>query len=39
MCMRKALDEMLIDSKFIEQLVMAFTQTANHMINQEQIEV
>ncbi len=39
MCMRKALDEMPIDSAFREQLIMAFTQTANHMMNQEQIQV
>jgi len=37
--MRKALDEILINPKFREQLIMAFTQTANHMMNQEQIEV
>ncbi|MFB3100799.1 MAG: group II truncated hemoglobin [Gammaproteobacteria bacterium] len=36
MCMRKALDEMPIDNAFREQLIMAFTQTANHMMNQEQ---
>ena len=36
MCMRKALDEMPIDAAFREQLIMAFTQTANHMMNQEQ---
>ncbi len=35
-CMRKALDEMPIDAAFREQLIMAFTQTANHMMNQEQ---
>lgn len=39
MCMRKALDEMPIDSAFREQLIMAFTQTANHMMNQEQATV
>ena len=36
MCMRKALDEIPIDNAFREQLIMAFTQTANHMMNQEQ---
>ncbi len=36
MCMRKALDEMPIDAAFREQLIMAFTQTANHMMNQKQ---
>jgi hemoglobin len=36
MCMRKVLDEMPIDAAFREQLIMAFTQTANHMMNQEQ---
>jgi hemoglobin len=39
MCMRKALDEMPIDAAFREQLIMAFTQTANHMMNQEQATV
>lgn len=39
MCMRNALDEMPIDSAFREQLIMAFTQTANHMMNQEQATV
>jgi truncated hemoglobin YjbI len=34
--MRKALGEMAIDAAFREQLIMAFTQTANHMMNQEQ---
>lgn len=33
MCMRNALDEMPIDAAFREQLIMAFTQTANHMMN------
>lgn len=37
-CMRKALDEMPIDAEFREQLIMAFTQTANHMMNKEQVE-
>lgn len=36
MCMRKALNEMPIDNAFREQLIMAFTQTANHMMNNEQ---
>ena len=35
MCMRKALDEMPIFAAFREQLIMAFTHTANHMMNQE----
>lgn len=35
MCMRKALDEILIDNAFREQLIMAFSQTANHMMNRE----
>jgi hemoglobin len=39
MCMRKALDEIPIDNAFKEQLIMAFTQTASHMMNQEQAEV
>ncbi len=39
MCMRKALQEMPIDNAFKEQLHMAFTQTANHMMNQEQIKL
>ena len=39
MCMRKALDEMPIDAAFREQLIMAFTQTATHMMNQEQVAV
>jgi truncated hemoglobin YjbI len=37
--MRKALDEMPIDNAFKEQLIMVFTQTASHMMNQEQAEV
>ena len=32
MCMRIALDKMLIDAAFREQLIMAFTQTANHRL-------
>jgi hemoglobin len=39
MCMRKALAVMPIDAAFREQLIMAFTQTANHMMNQEQATV
>ena len=39
MCMRKALDEMPIEAAFREQLIMAFTQTANHMMNKVQSEV
>ena len=35
MCMRKALDEMEIDTMFKEQLMSSFTQTANHMMNKE----
>jgi hemoglobin len=35
MCMHKALDEMPIDPAFSEQMIMAFTQTENHMMNQE----
>ena len=31
MCMRKALNEMPMDSAFREQPIMAFTQTANHI--------
>jgi hemoglobin len=33
MCMRKALDDMEIDTMFKEQLMSSFTQTANHMMN------
>ena len=36
MCMRKALDEMPIVAAFREQLIMAFTHTANHMMQQDQ---
>ena len=39
MCMRIAIDEIPIESAFKEQLIMAFTQTANHMMNQEQVEI
>ncbi len=39
MCMRKALNEMPIECAFRVQLIMAFTQTANHMMNKEQVEV
>ena len=35
MCMRKALDEMDIESIFREQLMSSFTQTANHMMNKD----
>ena len=35
MCMRKALEEMDIDTMFKEQLMLSFTQTANHMMNKE----
>lgn len=35
MCMRRALDEMEIDTMFREQLMSSFTQTANHMMNKE----
>ena len=35
MCMNKALDELEIDRLFKEQLMSAFNQTANHMMNQE----
>lgn len=33
MCMKKALDDMDIDTIFKEQLISSFTQTANHMMN------
>jgi hemoglobin len=33
LCMRKALNEMDIESIFKEQLMSSFTQTANHMMN------
>ncbi len=33
MCMRMTLDEMPIDAALREQLIMSFTQTANHMMN------
>jgi truncated hemoglobin YjbI len=33
--MRKALEEIPIDNAFREQLIMGFTQTANHMMNQK----
>ena len=36
MCMCKALDEIPIDNAFREQLIMAFSQTADHVMNQEQ---
>lgn len=35
MCMKKALEEIEIESIFKEQLMMSFTQTANHMMNKE----
>lgn len=37
-CMRKTLNGMPIDHVFKEQLIMAFTQTADYMMNQEQAE-
>jgi len=33
MCMRKALDEIDIDTMFREKLMSSFSQTANHMMN------
>lgn len=36
LCMQKALDELDIDSALRLQLITAFTQTANHMMNTEQ---
>ena len=35
MCMRKALEELAIDTMFKEQLMTSFTQTANHMMNKD----
>ncbi|GJM05177.1 MAG: hypothetical protein DHS20C09_11680 [marine bacterium B5-7] len=35
MCMRKALDELVIDTMFKEQLMSSFTQTADHMMNKD----
>jgi hemoglobin len=35
MCMRKALEQMDIDTMFKEQLMLSFTQTANHMMNKD----
>ena len=35
LCMQKALDELELDTMFKQQLMTAFTQTADHMINQE----
>lgn len=35
MCMQKALDDLDIDTMFKHQLLSAFTQTANHMMNKE----
>ncbi len=34
-CMKKALEEMDIDTMFKEQLISSFAQTANHMMNKE----
>ena len=34
-CMNKALNELELDALFKEQLMSAFSQTANHMMNQE----
>ena len=36
LCMQKALDELDIDSMLRRQLMTAFTQTANHMMNAEE---
>ena len=33
LCMRKALDDIDIDTMFKQQLMSSFTQTANHMMN------
>lgn len=35
MCMRKALEEIDVDTMFKEQLMSSFTQTADHMMNKE----
>jgi len=35
MCMKKALDDIEIDSMLREKLMMSFTQTANHMMNKD----
>ncbi len=35
MCMRKALEELEIETMFKEQLMSSFTQTANHMMNKD----
>ena len=35
MCMRKALEDLAIDTMFKEQLMTSFTQTADHMMNKE----
>ena len=35
MCMKKALNEMDVDTMFKEQLMSSFTQTANHMMNKD----
>ena len=37
MCMKKALDDMDVDTMFKEQLMSSFTQTANHMMNKDVI--
>ena len=38
MCMQKALDDLDIDTMFRQQLMSAFTQTANHMVNTEAVQ-
>ncbi len=35
MCMRKALDELSVETMFKEQLMSSFTQTADHMMNKD----
>jgi hemoglobin len=35
MCMKKALNELELDTMFKEQLMSSFTQTANHMMNKD----
>lgn len=35
MCMKKSLSDMNIDTTFRVQLISAFTQTANHMVNKD----
>ncbi len=39
MCMQKALDDMDIDTMFKKELMSAFTQTANFMINTEEVNI